>query len=145
MFKEFKEFALRGNVLDMAVGIILGVAFGKIVSSFVTDILMPPLGLLLGQVDFTNLFVNLGDQAYATLAEAKEAGAATLNYGLFINTVVDFLLVALAIFLLVRQVNRLLRKESPPPPPNTKDCPFCLSKVAIKATRCAFCTSELAA
>jgi large conductance mechanosensitive channel len=145
MFKEFKEFALRGNVLDMAVGIILGVAFGKIVSSFVTDILMPPLGLLLGQVDFTNLFINLGDQPYATLAEAKEAGAATLNYGLFVNTIVDFVLVALAIFLLIRQVNRVMRKESPPPPPNTKDCPFCLSKVAIKATRCAFCTSELAA
>ena len=144
MFKEFKEFALRGNVLDMAVGIILGVAFGKIVSSFVTDILMPPLGLLLGQVDFTNLFINLGDQAYANLAEAKEAGAATLNYGLFVNTIVDFVLVALAIFLLIRQVNRVMRKESPPPP-NTKDCPFCLSKVAIKATRCAFCTSELAA
>jgi len=143
MFKEFKEFALRGNVLDMAVGIILGVAFGKIVSSFVTDIMMPPLGLLLGQVDFTNLFINLGDQAYANLAEAKEAGAATLNYGLFVNTIVDFVLVALAIFLLIRQVNRVMRKESPPPPPNTKDCPFCLSKVAIKATRCAFCTSEL--
>ena len=145
MFKEFKEFSLRGNVLDMAVGIIIGAAFGKIVSSFVSDILMPPLGLLLGQVDFASLFINLGDQAYATLAEAKEAGAATLNYGVFINTVVDFLLVALAIFLLVRQVNRLLRKDTPPPPPNAKDCPFCFSKVALKATRCAFCTSELAA
>jgi len=145
MFKEFKEFALRGNVLDMAVGIIIGAAFGKIVSSFVKDVLMPPLGLLLGKVDFAGLFVNLSDQSYATLAEAQEAGAATINYGLFINTIVDFLLVALAIFLLVRQANRMLRKETPPPPPNTKDCPFCLSKVAIKASRCAFCTSELQA
>lgn len=145
MLKEFKEFALRGNVLDMAVGIIIGAAFGKIVSSFVKDVLMPPLGLLLGKVDFANLFINLSDQTYATLAEAQEAGAATINYGLFINTVVDFLLVALAIFLLIRQVNRMMRKDTPPPPPNTKDCPHCLSNVAIKATRCAFCTSELQA
>ncbi len=145
MLKEFKEFALRGNVLDMAVGIIIGAAFGKIISSFVSDILMPPLGLLLGRMDFTNLFLNLTDQSYTTLAEAKQAGAATLNYGLFINTIVDFLLVALAVFLLVRQVNRMLRQETPPPPPNSKDCPFCLSKVALQASRCAFCTSELKA
>jgi large conductance mechanosensitive channel len=145
MLKEFKEFALRGNVLDMAVGIIIGAAFGKIISSFVKDVLMPPLGLMLGKADFTNLFINLSDQPYATLAEAQEAGAATINYGLFTNTIVDFLLVALAIFLLIRQVNRMMRKDTPPPPPNTKDCPHCLSKVAIKATRCAFCTSELQA
>jgi large conductance mechanosensitive channel len=145
MLKEFKEFALRGNVLDMAVGIIIGAAFGKIITSFVKDVLMPPLGMLLGKVDFTNLFINLSGQSYATLAEAQEAGAATINYGVFINTVVDFLLVALAIFLLIRQVNRMMRQETPPPPPNTKDCPFCLSKVAIKASRCAFCTSELKA
>lgn len=145
MLKEFKEFALRGNVLDMAVGIIIGAAFGKIITSFVKDVLMPPLGMMLGQVDFANLFIDLSGQSYATLAEAQEAGAATINYGVFINTVVDFLLVALAIFLLIRQVNRMMRKETPPPPPNSKDCPFCLSKVAIKASRCAFCTSELKA
>ena len=144
MLKEFKEFAMRGNVLDMAVGIIIGAAFGKIVAVFVSDVLMPPIGLLLGKVDFSNLFLNLTAKPYATIAEAKAAGAATINYGLFLNTVIDFIIVAFAIFLLIRQVNRLKRQPQPAPPvPTTKDCPYCLSSVAIKATRCPHCTSEL--
>lgn len=144
MLKEFKEFAMRGNVLDMAVGIIMGAAFGKIVSSFVSDVLMPPIGKLLGQVDFSSLFINLGDTDYATLAEAQAAGAPTINYGIFLNTVLDFLIVAFAIFLLIRQVNRLKRKEeAPAAAPTTRECPFCLSQVALKARRCAHCTSEL--
>jgi len=144
MLKEFKEFAMRGNVLDMAIGIIIGAAFGKIVAVFVSDVLMPPIGLLLGRVDFSNLFINLSGKPVATIAEAKAAGAATINYGLFLNTVIDFLIVAFAIFLLIRQVNRL--KSQPPPSPavpTTKDCPYCLSSIAIKATRCPHCTSEL--
>jgi len=146
MLKEFKEFAMRGNVVDMAVGIILGAAFGKIVTSFVGDVLMPPLGLLLGKVDFTNLFVNLSGKSYASLAEAKAAGAATLNVGVFINTVIDFILVAFAIFLLVKQVNRLRRQpEAAPAVPTTKECLFCLSTIPVKATRCPHCTSELKA
>jgi large conductance mechanosensitive channel len=144
MLKEFKEFAMRGNVLDMAVGIVIGAAFGKIVSSFVSDVLMPPIGKLLGQVDFSSLFINLGDGDYATLAEAQAAGAPTINYGIFLNTVLDFLIVAFAIFLLIRQVNRLKRKEeAAPAAPTTRECPFCLSQVALKARRCAHCTSEL--
>lgn len=144
MLKEFKEFAMRGNVLDMAVGIIIGVAFGKIISSFVNDVLMPPIGLLLGGADFTELYINLSETEYASLAEAREAGAATINYGVFLNTVLDFLIVAFAVFLLVQQVNRLRRKqEAAPPPPTTRECPFCLSTVALKARRCAHCTSEL--
>ncbi|RPI13464.1 MAG: large-conductance mechanosensitive channel protein MscL [Acidobacteriales bacterium] len=142
MLKEFKEFAMRGNVLDMAVGIIIGAAFGKIITSFVSDILMPPIGLLLGNVDFATLFLNISGQTYATLADAKKAGAATINYGLFLNTVLDFLIVAFAIFLLIRQVNKLSRQ--PAAAPTTKDCPFCLSAVPIKAVRCAHCTSQLA-
>ncbi len=145
MFKEFREFAMRGNVIDMAVGIIIGAAFGKIVTSFVGDILMPPLGLLLGKVDFSNLFVSLSGQSYPSLAAAKAAGAATLNYGVFLNTVLDFLIVAFAIFLLIRQVNRFARKPEAPAPPSTKECPFCVSAVALKATRCPHCTSELRA
>jgi len=147
MLKEFKAFAMRGNVLDMAVGVVIGAAFGKIVSSFVADMLMPPLGLLLGKVDFSNLFVTLSaSKSFNTLAEAKAAGVPTLNYGLFINTVIDFLIVAFAIFLLIRQVNRLTAKpEAAPGPPTTKDCPFCLSTIPIKATRCPHCTSELRA
>lgn len=146
MLKEFKEFALRGNMIDMAVGIILGAAFGKSVSSFVNDVLMPPLGLLLGRVDFSNLFLSLSGRAFATLAEARAAGAPTLNYGLFLNTVVDFLLVSLAIFLLVRQVNRLKRRqEAPPPAPVARECPFCLFTIPLRATRCAHCTSGLKA
>lgn len=144
MIKEFKEFAMRGNVLDMAVGIIIGAAFGQIVTSFVQDVLMPPIGRLLGHVDFSNLFVSLSGTHYDTIAAAKAAGAATLNYGLFLNTVVNFLIVAFAVFLLVRQVNRLASKPAPAPAaPATRDCPYCLSAVAMKATRCAHCTSEL--
>jgi large conductance mechanosensitive channel len=146
MWKEFKEFVSRGNVLDLAVGIIIGVAFGKIVTSLVNDIIMPPIGLLLGKVDFNNLFINLSDKPYATLAAAKEAGAATINYGVFINTVIEFIIVALVIFLLVRQINKLMRKpEAAPAAPTTKECPYCYSTIPIKATRCPSCTSEFKA
>jgi large conductance mechanosensitive channel len=146
MFKEFKEFAMRGNVMDMAVGIIIGGAFGKIVSSFVADILMPPLGLLLGGLDFSNIFIDLSGKAYKSLAEAKAAGAATINAGLFLNTVIDFVIVAFAIFLMVRALNRMKREQpAPPASPTTKACPYCLSEVALKATRCPHCTSELKA
>ena len=144
MFKEFKEFAMRGNVMDMAVGIILGLAFGKIVNSFVNDILMPPIGLLLGNMNFSNFFISLTGQHYPTLAAAKEAAAATLNYGLFINTVLDFLIVAFVIFILIRQINRLQQKEeAPAPAPPSKDCPHCLSAIPVKATKCAYCTADL--
>jgi large conductance mechanosensitive channel len=142
MMKEFKEFAMRGNVLDMAVGIIIGAAFGQIVTSFVQDVLMPPIGRLLGHVDFSNLFVNLSGAHYPTIAAAKAAGAATLNYGLFLNTIINFLIVAFAVFLLVRQVNRLAPKPAPAPAA-TRDCPYCLSAIPMKATKCAHCTSEL--
>ena len=142
MIKEFKEFAMRGNVLDMAVGIIIGAAFGQIVTSFVQDVLMPPIGRLLGHVDFSNLFVNLSGTHYPTIAAAKAAGAATLNYGLFLNTIINFLIVAFAVFLLVRQVNRLAPKPAPAPAA-TRDCPYCLTAIPLKATRCAHCTSEL--
>jgi large conductance mechanosensitive channel len=146
MLKEFKEFAMRGNVLDMAVGIIIGAAFGQIVNSFVQDILMPPIGRLLGHVDFSNLFFNLSGAHYDTIAAAKAAGAATLNYGVFLNTVINFLIVALAVFLLVRQVNRFAPKPAPAAPaPALRDCPYCLSAVPAKATKCSHCTSELRA
>jgi large conductance mechanosensitive channel len=146
MFKEFKEFAMRGNVVDMAVGIVIGAGFGKIVSSFVSDILMPPIGLLMGRVDFSNLYLNLSGQQFASLAEAKKAGAATINYGMFLNTVLDFVIVAFAVFLLIQQLNKLTKKPAPlSGPPTTKDCPYCLSTIAIKATRCPNCTSELKA
>jgi large conductance mechanosensitive channel len=144
MFKEFKEFAMRGNVLDMAVGIVIGAAFGAIVTSFVADVLMPPLGHLLGHADFSNLFFSLNGQHYDTLLAAKAAGAATLNYGLFINAVVNFLIVAFAVFLLVRAVNRMQKKQAPAAA-TTRECPRCLSNVPLKATRCAFCTSDLSA
>ncbi len=146
MLKEFKEFALKGNVLDMAIGIIIGAAFGKIVTSMVKDVIMPPIGLLLGNVDFSNLFINLSDQEFESLAAAQEAGAATINYGAFINTVLDFLIVAFVIFLVVKQFNRMKKKEeAPPPEPTTKECQFCHSTIPIKATRCPNCTSELRA
>lgn len=142
ILKEFKEFAMRGNVLDMAIGIILGLAFGKIITSLVNDIIMPPVGMLLGNVDFTNLFISLGGQSYATLAEAQAAGAPTINYGIFINTIIDFLIVAFVIFLLVRQVNKMKKKEEATPP-NAKDCPYCKESIPLQATRCPHCTSEL--
>jgi large conductance mechanosensitive channel len=145
MLKEFKEFALRGSVVDLAIGIIIGGAFGRIVSSFVDDILMPPIGLLVGNIDFSNLFINLSGGRYDSLAAAQEAGAATINYGLFVSTVIDFVIVAFAIFLLVRQVNRLERGEEEPAEPTTKECPYCLSTIPIKATRCPYCTSGLEA
>jgi large conductance mechanosensitive channel len=145
MIKEFKEFAMRGNVLDMAVGIIVGAAFGQIVTSFVADILMPPIGRLLGHVDFANLFLSLTDNHYDTLAAAKAAGAATMNYGVFFNTVINFLIVAFAVFLLVRSVNRFTAKPAPAAAPTTRDCPYCLTAVPLKATRCGHCTSELRA
>jgi large conductance mechanosensitive channel len=143
MLKEFKEFALRGNVLDLAIGVVIGAAFGKIVSSFVNDILMPPIGLLLGNVDFSNLFISLSGQSYATLKDAQAAGAATLNYGLFLNTVIDFLIVAFVIFLLVRQVNRLQRPAPVAAAPETRECPFCCSTIPAQASRCPHCTSLL--
>jgi len=150
MLKEFKEFALRGNVIDMAVGIIIGAAFGTIVGTLVSDVVMPPIGLLLGNVDFSNLFIVLKEGKvagpYATVAAAKGAGAVTLNYGLFLNTVVNFLIVAFAIFFLIRGMNSLKKKqEAPPAIPTTKECPHCLSTIPAKATRCAHCTSELKA
>lgn len=139
MLKDFKEFALKGNVLDMAVGVIIGAAFGKIVTSLVNDILMPPLGLLLGRLDFSNLFINLSGEELTSLAAAKAAGAPTINYGLFLNTVIDFSIVAFSIFLIVKQVNRFAKKEEL----TTKTCPYCISKIALQATRCANCTSDL--
>jgi large conductance mechanosensitive channel len=143
MFKEFKEFAMRGNVLDMAVGIIIGAAFGRIVTSFVEDMLMPPIGLLLGKVDFSNLFLSLTGQSFDSLAAAKAAGAATLNYGLFFNNVINFLIVAFAVFLLIRQVNRLKRAEAAPAAPTSKDCPFCMMSIPLGAKKCGHCTSAV--
>jgi large conductance mechanosensitive channel len=146
MLREFREFAMRGNVVDLAVGIIIGVAFGKIITSLVNDVLMPPIGLALGRVDFTNLFLNLSGQPYASLAEAKAAGAPTINYGVFLNTLIDFIIVAFAIFLLVRLINRLRRQpEAAPATPTTKECPFCASVIPLRATRCPQCTSALQA
>ncbi len=143
MLGQFRDFAMRGNMLDMAVGIIVGAAFGRVVSSFVSDILMPPIGLLSGHSDFSNKFINLSGHAYTTLAEAKAAGAATLNYGVFFNALSDFLIVAFTVFMLIRQVNRL-KSEQQDSVALTRECPFCLSAVAIKATRCPHCTSALA-
>jgi len=143
VLQEFKKFALQGNVLDMAIGIIIGAAFGKIVSSLVADVLMPPIGLLVGKIDFSSLFLNLSGQDYASLAVAKAAGAPTINYGIFLNNVFDFLIVAFVIFLLVKQINRLKAKEAPAAAPTTRDCPRCLSPVPLKASRCAHCTSDM--
>lgn len=146
MLKEFKEFAMRGNVLDMAVGVIIGGAFGKIVSSMVSDLLMPPLGLVLGRVDFSSLFIDLSGTHPASLAVAKQAGAPTINYGVFLQALFDFLIVAFVIFLLIKQVNRLMAKPAAPPAdPTTKECPRCCSTISIKATKCAHCTSDLKA
>jgi large conductance mechanosensitive channel len=144
MLKEFKTFAMRGNVLDMAVGIIIGAAFGRIITSFVNDVIMPPIGLLLGKTDFSSLFLNISGKYYATLAEAKAAGAATINYGVFLNTLIDFVIVAFVIFLFVRQVNRWKAPELAVAPV-TKECPYCYSAIPLKATRCPNCTSELRA
>ncbi len=144
MLKEFKDFIMRGNVLDLAVAVIIGTAFGKVIGSLVTDILMPPLGLILGRVDFNNLYINLSGTPYATLAEAQKAGAPTLTYGVFINTLINFVIVAAAIFLIVRTANRLQRlRPAEKPAPTTKECPYCISTIPIKATRCPNCTSEI--
>jgi large conductance mechanosensitive channel len=145
MLKEFREFATRGNVLDMAVGIIIGAAFGKIVTSFVNDVLMPPIGLLLGRIDFSSLFIDLSGGGYATLDAAKKAvpPAPTLNYGVFLQSALDFLIVAFVIFLLIRQVNRFRRPAEPAPAPATRECPFCTSAISIRATRCPQCTAQV--
>jgi large conductance mechanosensitive channel len=145
MLKEFKTFVMRGNVLDLAIGVVIGAAFGKIVTSFVSDILMPPIGLLLGRVDFTNLFVTLSGQAYPTIAAAKAAGAPTLNYGLFLNSVIDFLIVAFVIFLIVRQFNRWAEAPAPATAPTTRECPLCATSIPLKARRCPHCTSDVPA
>jgi len=141
VIKEFKEFAMRGSLLDLAIGIVIGTAFGKIITSFVNDVLMPPIGLLLGRVNFSNLFINLSGERYPSLAAAKEAGAPTINYGLFFNTILDFVIVAFALFLMIRQINRWRR----PAAPTTKDCPYCFTAIALKANRCPNCTSQLQA
>ncbi len=144
MLKEFREFAVRGNVVDMAVGILIGAAFGRIVSSLVEDIIMPPIGLLTGKIDFSNLYINLSGGTYKSLAEAKAAGAATLNYGIFINHFISFLVVAFCVFLLIKQINNLKRKEDATSiAPTQKSCPYCFSSISIKATKCPQCTSEL--
>lgn len=143
MFKEFKEFIMRGSVLDLAIGVIIAGAFGKIISSLVNDVIMPPIGLLLGKVNFTDLYINLSGTEYPSLAAAQEAGAPTLNYGLFLNSILEFLIIALVIFLIVKQVNRMMKPKEAPAAPATKNCPFCQSEIAIKATRCPHCTSEL--
>jgi large conductance mechanosensitive channel len=145
VLKEFKEFALRGSVLDMAIGVIIGGAFGKIVSSLVSDILMPPIGRILGGLDFASLFINLSGKDHPSVKAAKDAGAATINYGLFLSTIVDFVIIAFVLFLLIRQVNRLAVKPAPAPAPTTRDCPYCLSAIPLKATRCAHCTAEVRA
>jgi large conductance mechanosensitive channel len=147
MFKDFKEFIMRGNVIDMAVGIVIGAAFGVIIKSLVEDVIMPPIGLLLGNVDFSNLFLILKEGpatgSYASLVDAKKAGAVTINYGVFINSVISFLIIALTIFLVIRSINKLRREKEVPAAPTIKECPYCLSAIPIKATRCAYCTSEL--
>jgi large conductance mechanosensitive channel len=150
MFKEFKEFVMRGNVVDMAVGIVIGAAFGTIIKSLVADVIMPPIGMLLGGVDFTNLFLVLKEGAeavapYASLADAKTAGAVTINYGMFINTVISFIIIAFAIFMLIKAINNAKRKEeeAPAPAPTTKKCAKCLSEIPLEATKCAFCTSDI--
>ena len=142
MIKEFREFIQRGNVVDLAVAVVIGVAFGKIVTSFVDDILMPPIGVALGNVDFSNLFINLSGKEYPSVAAAKAAGAATLNYGIFINNILNFIIIAFAVFLIVRQINRM-QTPAPAPAASTKDCPYCLTPIPLKAVKCAHCTSEI--
>ena len=142
MLKEFKDFIMRGNVMDLAVAVVIGAAFGSVVASFVNDVLMPPIGLLLGGVDFTNLFLSLSGEAYPSLAAAQDAGAPTLNYGLFINAIINFLIIAFAIFMVVRVANRMKKPEAPAAP-TTKECPYCLSTIPLKATKCMNCTTDL--
>jgi large conductance mechanosensitive channel len=142
MLKEFREFVMRGNVVDLAIAVIIGAAFGKIITSFVEDVLMPPIGLALGNVDFANLFINLSGKDYVSVAAAKAAGAATLNYGIFLNHIINFLIIAFVIFLLIKQINRM-QKPAAAPAPTTKECPHCFSNIALKATRCPQCTSNL--
>lgn len=142
MMQEFKEFAVKGNVVDLAVGVIIGGAFGKIVTSFVSDIVMPPLGLIMGKVNFTDLFINLSGKPFDSLKAAKDAGAPVISYGVFINTMIDFIIIAFVIFLVIKQINRM-KKEPAPAPPNTKECPHCLSAIPINAKKCGFCTSDL--
>jgi large conductance mechanosensitive channel len=144
VLKEFKEFAMRGNVMDLAVGVIIGAAFGKIVTSLVEDVLMPPIGQLAGKVDFSGLFISLSGKPYDTLKAAKEAGVATLNYGIFLNNVINFLIVAFVVFLVVQQMNRLTKKPAPAVVPTTKDCPQCAMPIPLAAKRCGHCTSQLA-
>ncbi|HWP31854.1 MAG TPA: large conductance mechanosensitive channel protein MscL [Fimbriimonadales bacterium] len=146
VLKEFREFAMRGNVIDLAVGVIMGASFGKVVDSLVKDIIMPPIGLILGKVDFSELFINLSGTKYASLEEAKKAGAATINYGIFINNVLSFFIVAACVFFLVKWINRLRRSleaREALPSPQTKTCPYCVSQIALAAKRCPYCTSEL--
>ena len=148
MLKEFKEFIMRGNVVDMAIGIVIGTAFGGIIKSLVADVIMPPIGLLLGKVDFSNLFIMIQEGSppspYSSLAEAKDAGAVTVNYGVFFNVVLGFIIIALIVFFIIRMINRLRQEEdAPPAEPTEKDCPFCFSTISIKATRCPNCTSQL--
>ncbi len=144
MLRDFRGFLMRGNVVDLAVAVVIGAAFGAVVTSFVNDILMPPIGLVLGRVNFSDLFVNLSGQSYPTVAAAKAAGAPTLNYGSFINTIVNFVIIAFAVFLLVRQVSRLMPAPAAPPAPDTKECAYCLSMIPRRARRCPHCTSDLA-
>ncbi len=142
MLKEFKEFIRKGNVVDLAVGFVMGAAFGKVASSFINDVVMPPIGLLLGKVDFSSLYINLSGKPFESLAKAKEAGAAVIAYGVFLNAVIEFLIVALAIFIVIRQINRLKAKPAPASP-TTKECPYCITVIPLKATRCPNCTSEI--
>jgi large conductance mechanosensitive channel len=143
--KEFKQFAIKGNVIDLAVGVVIGTAFNKIVTSLVNDVIMPPMGLITGKVDFKEKYINLSGQDFASLDAAKKAGAATINYGAFINVIIEFIIVGFAVFLIVKWINRLKRigSKAVPAEPNTKDCPFCLSNIPLKASRCAHCTSEV--
>jgi large conductance mechanosensitive channel len=144
MLKGFGDFAIRGNVIDLAIGVIMGAAFGKVVTSLVSDVIMPPIGLLLGRVDFSNLFINLSGTAYSSVRQAKDAGAATLNYGIFVNTIIEFAIVAFAVyFFIVQPYTRLKKTVAPQPAPNTKPCPFCVTDIPAAATRCPNCTSHL--